>query len=504
MRCSLWAEVAALLSALGAFLFGLDIGYIAPILQCASFKRDVLHIDDPDVPVSDVTTGFIVGVFSLGCVLTSFPIVSGYCLRHLGRRDSIVVGTVVFLVGCLLQAGAGSLHAMLAGRLVAGLSIGLLSPVVALYQSEVSPPKRRGALTSLYQLMVTFGVLVATVADHELVQESGGWRKAILMQVFPAAALLLGMPMLPRSPRWLLQQGRKEEALQALRSLRDSEAEALEELQEIAASCAADAALGAVRWQDLLGGFMLRLLALGMALQMLQQLVGMNAFMYFGPRIFGDLGLDENKCQVLLSTVNFLATFPAILCADRFGRRFLLVWGAAGMGAACFVMGYLGCFLTKQVGDDLEPLYDAVPTGLLAMVFFFVICFAASWGPIVWVYTAEIYPLKYRGWCMGLTTTSNWVGNFAIAQLTPILLGTLGFGTFFLFGVSSLVALLLALWLPETKGVLLEHMDLIFEDKFGVPASSRSALEGGRVPPSYGTAGDAAEKRPQLLEGKAA
>jgi len=453
---------AAALSAVGAFLFGLDIGYIAPILECASFKRDVAHLknwEDPRSEIPSATVGFIVGIFSLGCICTSFPVVSGYFLDCWGRRSSIMLGGAIFLVGCVIQALANAVWMMLVGRFVAGCSIGLLSTVVALYQSEVAPTDMRGSLTSLYQANITFGILVATVVDLFLVDTDGGWRIAIWLQVIPAGLLMVGMFFLPRSPRWLVQQDRLEEAQQVLLDLR-GEASARQELAEIKANVDEARKLGEPRWAELFQGRLRNLLMLGVTLQLLQQFVGMNAFMYFGPRVFIGAGfrMKANIFQTILTAVNFAATFPALVLADRCGRRVLLCLGAAGMALACVVLGTLGG--RTQSGS----MADWLVTG---MILFFVVNFAYSWGPIVWVYNAEIFPLKHRSRCMGCTTTANWAGNFVIAQFTPVLLDAIGFATFLIFAVFCLAGLVLAWWLPETKGVMLEHIDRLFDAKLG-------------------------------------
>uniref|UniRef100_A0A7S2JXX6 Hexose transporter 1 n=1 Tax=Zooxanthella nutricula TaxID=1333877 RepID=A0A7S2JXX6_9DINO len=484
------ATGSALLSALGALLFGLDIGYIGPILECASFKRDVAGITSPSEALPDTTVGFIVGIFSLGCVLTSVPCVSGYFMDVWGRRDSVIIGSAVFVVGCLVQGFAASVSTILVGRLVAGMSIGLLSAVVALYQSEVSPPSMRGALTSLYQLMITLGIVVACVADHYLVELEGGWRWAIFMQLIPSGALLVAMPFLPRSPRWLAQQGRQTEALRALESLRESQSEARDELTEIQAACSEAGEAGEVEFAELFAGMTGRLVAIGVVLQMMQQLVGMNAFMYFGPRIFGSLGLDQNRFQVMTSLVNFGATFPAIFLADGFGRRSLLLVGACAMAVACLAMGLAG------FGAAGAELGDAAAVICVPMVFLFVASFAATWGPIVWVYCAEIFPQRNRSRCMGVATTANWVGNYFIAQATPVMLGRFGLGTFYVFGVFCMISIAFAVWLPETKGVPLEQMPAVFEARFGY----RKGLCGGGVgeegrPLLYGAASDAARQK---------
>jgi len=495
------AVFAALVASMGAFLFGLDIGYIAPILECASFKRDVVHIEAWQ-RIPDATVGFIVGVFSIGCILTTLPPVSGYFLDAWGRRSSIMLGSGVFLVGCAIQALAACVTTMLLGRLIAGLSIGLLSSVVALYQSELAPTSMRGALTSLYQLMITFGILVAAFVDHMLVTRDGGWRWAIWLQALPAGSLLVVMPFLPRSPRWLVQKGRREEALEALRTVR-TEAEAQEELQQIVESCERALALGEPRWPELFEGRVGRLLAIGVALQLLQQLVGMNAFMYFGPRIYASLGLNVNLYQTITNAVNFASTFPALFLADRFGRRVLLVSSALGMTVACVAMAVLGqAFPAPGTSGAHVPRSWAAGQAIVAMIFLFVLNFAYGWGPMVWVYNSEIFPLRHRSWCVAATACANWVGNYAIAQLTPVLLGGLGFGTFYVFAMFTLLALALALWLPETKGVMLEHIDEIFDQKFKLSApGSKAQVE----PTRYGAASSSTPEDVQgLVQGASA
>jgi sugar porter (SP) family MFS transporter len=470
------ATLIALLSALGAFLFGLDIGYIAAIIECPSFKNQVGHLsnwNDPQSSIEGTTMGFIVAAFSLGAVLASFPVCSAYFLDHLGRRPSITLGTAVFLVGCVAQAVSNTMSQFIAGRFIAGFSIGVLSTVVACYQSELAPSSMRGALTSLYQLMITLGILVATWLDYMLVDTDNGWRVAIAVQAIPAGALLIGTLFMPRSPRWLVQNGRSQEALEVLYMLRENDGEANDELQEIEESVQAAKAEGEAQWSDLVTGRLGGMLAVGVALQLLQQLCGMNAFMYFGPVIYKEASLDPLLCQTVVSAFNFLATFPAIFVIDNFGRRPLLMWGAVGMMMSCLAMGSVGFFpggsaATTTGSDSTEKLGQERSFAVVFMAFLFVINFAYSWGPAVWVYVAEIFPLKHRGRCLGVTTMSNWVGNYAVAQFTPVMLSTMGLSTFFVFAVFCGMCLGLAIWIPETKGVVLERVGELFDAKFGI------------------------------------
>merc|ERR1719436_766547 len=170
-------------------------------------------------------------------------------------------------------------------------------------------------------------------------------------------------------------------------------------------------------------------MVLGVTLQLLQQLVGINAFMYFGPKIFESIGFSKNVFTTINNFVNFASTFPAVLLADRAGRGKLMLWSAVGMTLACGVMGTTGLlFVSKAPGADSFTVSNTGAGWVIAVsAFFFVFNFAYGFGPIVWVYCAEIFPLRYRARCIGVCTMANWVGNFIIAQFTPMLLEAIEF-----------------------------------------------------------------------------
>ncbi|CAE7379274.1 ecdD [Symbiodinium natans] len=477
------ATTAALVASLGAFLFGLDIGYIAPILECGSFKRDVGHLSDwsnPDSKISAVQAGFIVSIFSVGCLATSFPPISSFFLDQFGRRSSIILGGVIFLLGCLLQSSSKSMGIFLFGRLVTGTSIGLLSNVVPMYQAEMAPPALRGTLTSMYNMMITAGIFIAALLDEFLVEKENGWRMAIALQAIPAFVILLTMPFLPRSPRWLVQQDRLTEARAALTLLRGAQA-AEQELQEIVEEFKAECAVASGSWSEVFRGRMLLLVGIGASLQMLQQLVGMNAFMYFGPRIFKHLNLDANLFQTISNATNMLFTLPCLYFIEKTGRRSLFITGAAGMAISNFALGFLGMYGTTGSGENIQPASPLVGVLLAAMVLCFIASFASTWGPTVWVYCAEMFPLRHRARCVGVTTMTNWVGNFLIAQFSPILMSSIEFETFLLFGGFCILALILGIWLPETKGVPLEQIGACFDERFGLLQGKSDAADYGAV-----------------------
>jgi len=264
-----------------------------------------------------------------------------------------------------------------------------------------------------------------------------------------------------------VQKGDRDAALKVLLSVR-AEKDAYTELDEMTKEHNAAVSEGQPRWAEIFQGKIGRLLLLGVTMQLLQQLVGMNAFMYFGPKIFNGIGFDGNMFTTVNNLVNFLSSVPAVLLADVAGRRTLLLCSSVGMAIACTVAGIVGmCTMTLHDDGNWSVSSDKAGWAIAISVFFFVFNFAYGAGPIVWTYVAEIYPLKYRGRCMAVCTMANWTGNFVIAEFTPILLEKVQFGTFFIFGFFCIVFAVLSAWLPETKGVPLELVGQLFDQKVG-------------------------------------
>jgi len=468
------AGCVAVFAALGGFLFGLDIGYISGVEEMASFADDI----NGGEPLTDATQGFITGAFSIGAVATAFPPVAGAIIDRLGRKLAISSGGALFCIGALIQALSSDLVQMDVGRALAGASIGILSTNVPVYQSEVAAPRRRGACVALYQLAITVGITVAFWLNWALSAVPNGWRISILAQLLPGGCLALGMLAMPRSPRWLISKGRVGEARAALVWLRGGAAVDSGAVDEELAAAKAEAereaaAATELRWSDFCRGTMSRLAPLGVLLQLLQQLCGMNAFMYYGPRIFaliqsggeGEAGDDGERRSVgeasfLFTGVNgvvmVLSTLPGVFLVDRLGRCKLLRLSAAGMGVSCLVLGVTGTTCIENHGCGIAAS---------GAIFFFVFNFAYGWGPVVWIYCSEMFPLLHRSRATGLTTMANWAGNFCLAFFPPLLISAIGYGTFFVFAAFCGAGFALACWLPETKGKSLEEIATMFDER---------------------------------------
>mmetsp|Transcript_130716 Transcript_130716/g.297707 ORF Transcript_130716/g.297707 Transcript_130716/m.297707 type:complete len:620 (-) Transcript_130716:50-1909(-) len=486
--------LVASFAALGGFLFGLDTGYIGPVLEMSSFERDI----HGGKTLSPGTKGFITGSFSIGCVITSVPVISGWCMDQFGRRRTIILGACIFGCGGLVQDVSNSVAEMCIGRLISGFGTGMLSTCVPVYQTEVAPKETRGALGTLYQLGVTLGILVAVLVDFSQRHAEAGWRWCGVPRVVVAVGLALGMVFLPESPRYLMRkagvnrmQGAvNEQAMATLHWLRHgAKLDYVEvEYAEIMDEVAEEERVGQASWSEFLSGFALRLLAVGVAAQFLQQLCGINAFMYYGPAMFKMAGLDGFTIQVVLSSVNFIMTIPAVVLVDRCGRKGLLRWTGFLMSVFMILLGVVG-ITSVQIpsecpdGTKTDCAHSAnqpfgsvswstsvqiVVSGLL-----FVGSFAAGWGPVVWVFCAEIFPLKYRSKGVGVTTSASWLGTFIVAQITTLLMESCEYGTFIFYGTFCVACVMFAMWIPETAGVPMEEIQLLFEKKFGIKHKER-------------------------------
>jgi len=472
--------LVAAFAALGGLLFGLDIGYISGVKSMDSFERDVLG--GRSITASEDSS--VTMIFGVGASIAAFPLIVNFVVDLLGRKGTVVLGGIVFCVGSLLQGLATSMGAMMFGRLVAGMSVGLLSTNVPVYQSEVAPPRHRGMFVSLYQLAVTVGIMLAfllALALEDVERPVGGWRWVILAQLVPGLLLALGSVFLGESPRWLVSKGRPEDALVVLMSLRGPDDDVRLELAQICREREREDETGKPSVTEFCSGDIFKLVSIGVLLQLLQQLCGMNAFMYDGPVIFGKLFKSAHAGRLFTAVsgcVNILSNFPALFLIDRAGRTILLRWSAAGMALCSAVLATVGtvCFPDHHNGPDhpggrllLQPGEEEagacgdwarwVATGSICL---FIFNFGYGWGPVVWTYCAEMFPMKYRTMAVGATTDANWVGNIFVAMLPPLLLHSIGFHTFWIFVGVNLIGLALAAALPETKDRSLEEIQQMF------------------------------------------
>ena len=425
------------LAALNGLLFGFDTGIISGAF---------LFINDEFV-MSPLIEGIIMSGAMAGAAAGAA--VGGRLADRLGRRRLILLAAGVFFLGSFLMAVAPNVPVLVAGRLIDGVAIGFASMVGPLYISEIAPPRIRGGLTSLNQLMVTVGILSSYFVNYAFAG-AGAWRWMLGAGMVPAVVLAVGMTKMPESPRWLFEHGKEDKARAVLNRTRDSGVE--DELDEIRETVEKQSGTGL---GDLLEPWMRPALLVGLGLAVFQQITGINAVMYYAPTILESTGFGSVTsilATVGIGTINVIMTVVAIALVDRVGRRKLLLVGIGGMIVTLGVLGTV--FYTTSLGGAL---------GIVATVslMLFVSFFAIGLGPVFWLLISEIYPLAVRGSAMGLVTVANWLANLIVALTFPMLTASVGTSaTFWLFGLCSLVALVFTYRLvPETKGRTLEAIE---------------------------------------------
>lgn len=434
-----YLRYVAVLAALAGLMFGLDVGVISGAQQ---FIQRTFAIDDR--MIEHIVSSMMIGA-ALGAALAAWLSV------HFGRKRSLLWSASLFVAGSFASAAAGSPAALIGARLVLGVAIGIAAFTAPLYLAEIAPEDKRGAMISTYQLMITIGIFLAFLSDT-LFSYSGRWRWMLGIIAAPGAAFLLGVLGLPESPRWLVLRGRHDDALRVLQRLRGDERSARAEVAEIEERLRTPQQ----GWQLLRENRNFRRsVGLGIALQVVQQLTGINIVMYYAPRIFADMGYATSTQMLFTAIVgltNVLATFIAIGFVDRIGRKPILYAGFVVMAVGLVVVGAL---MAAGMATHAERLLA------VAMLLVFVIGFAFSAGPLVWTLCSEIQPLKGRDFGIGVSTVTNWLGTAVVGATFLTLLNHLGHAqTFWLYAAFN-ASFLLVTWafIPETKGVSLEAIE---------------------------------------------
>lgn len=439
-RMNMFVSISA---AVAGLLFGLDIGVIAGALP---FLTDHFSL-------TSRAQEWVVSSMMLGAALGA--LFNGWLSHRLGRKYSLLVGAILFIAGSLGSAFASSLEFLLFARVILGVAVGIASYTAPIYLSEMASENVRGKMISMYQLMVTLGIVLAFLSDTAL-SYSGNWRAMLGVLALPAVALLAMVIFLPNSPRWLAAKGQHIEAEKVLRMLRDTSEKAREELNEIRESLTLKQ-----------GGWTLfksnrnvrRAVFLGMLLQAMQQFTGMNIIMYYAPKIFEMAGFSSTHDQMMATVVVGLtfmfATFIAVFTVDKNGRKPALKIGFTVMALGTLVLGY--CLMQVENG--------VTSTGIswlaVGMTMICIAGYAMSAAPVVWILCSEIQPLKCRDFGVTCSTTTNWVSNMIIGATFLTLLDNVGAAsTFWIYTVLNLLFVGITYWLiPETKNVTLEHIE---------------------------------------------
>ncbi len=423
---------------LEGLVFGYDTGVVAAALLF--IKKEMA--------LSPAMQGLIVSSLLFGSIVAA-P-VTGYLREKLGARLLISLSGLLFLIGSLGAALAPDPVILIVFRIVLGVAVGMGTVLVPVYLAELSPAATRGRITTQYQLLIAIGIFIAYIVGWAF-SLSGDWRWMFGVAAAPALILSLGWFVLPESPRWLVKRGRIAEARQVLAQTRA----AGNVERELANIQKVSAARGFSVRELMRDPWLRRVLLIALAMSALQQALGINTIVYYGPTILQAAGIPASYAiltEASLQVLSILSTFALGMTVDRLGRRLPLFMGAAAMTVSMTALGIVFHFhaLHSTSGSGFAVISLAV----------FKVAFSLSWGPVLWIVLPEILPLKARSAGMGACAMAIYIVNFILSSIFPALLAAgpaATFGTFALFGVVACVLVRRAL--PETAQQSLEQIE---------------------------------------------
>ncbi|MBO7644285.1 MAG: sugar porter family MFS transporter [Bacteroidales bacterium] len=442
-----------IVAALGGILFGYDTAVIS----------GTTAIVKAQFGLSTGLEGWYVGCALIGSIIG--VAVAGLLSDNLGRKLTMLISATMFSISAIGCAVCADFAQLVVFRMIGGFGIGVVSIVSPIYISEVAVPEKRGTLVSLYQLAITIGFLLAYLVNYLILKgatldatdpalgsrmmNNEYWRGMLGSETIPDLLFFIVIFFIPESPRWLIVKGKEDKALGVLQRIYLEPEGAKEQLEATRASIAGEVKS---EWKELLQPGIFKAVLIGSAIAILGQFMGVNAVLYYGPKIFMDAGLSGEGSllsTVLVGVVNMLTTVIALLIIDKVGRKKLVWWGVGGM-IACLLM--IGLYFSL----------GTLPTWFLLVFFLlYVFCTAISISAVVFVLLSEMYPNRVRGLAMSVAGLALWVGTYLIGQLTPWMLETLTpAGTFFLFAFMCLPYLFIMYkWVPETTGKSLEEIE---------------------------------------------
>lgn len=465
-----------------AVIGGLLFGYDTAVISGAEKGLEGFFLTATDFHYDKVMHGITSSSALIGCVIGGA--VSGYFASLLGRRNSLRLAAVLFFLSALgsyypeflfLEYGKANMSLLLAFnlyRIIGGIGVGLASAICPMYIAEIAPSEIRGTLVSCNQFAIIFGMLVvyfvnylilgdhtnpivlkdATTGLYSLSPESDmwtvqkGWRYMFGSEAIPAAAFGLLLFTVPKTPRYLVMTGQHQVALSILEKINGVN-KAREILAEIRAT--------ATEKTEKLFTYGFAVIFIGIMLSVFQQAIGINAVLYYAPRIFESAGAEGGGMMqtVIMGIVNILFTVVAIVTVDRFGRKPLLIIGSIGMAVGAFMVAICDNWGIKGIIPVLSIIVYAA-------------FFMMSWGPICWVLIAEIFPNTIRGQAVAIAVAFQWIFNYLVSSTFPALYDFSPMFAYSLYGIVCVIAALFV-WrcVPETKGKTLEEMNALWQKK---------------------------------------
>lgn len=433
-----------LVATLGGLLFGYDTAVISGTV-------DYLQAH---FALTEIMLGWVVSSAILGCMLGAA--IAGSISDAFGRKCAFFVAAAAFLISAIGTALPQTVAQLVICRLLGGIGVGIASITSPMYIAEIAPQRLRGRLVSINQIAILTGMVFVYTVNARIAGSHTpewntlyGWRWMFGSGALPALGFLLMIFSIPESPRWLVKEGRKTDALKILVVIHPPETaeRVVAEIHEVIAHETGG-------WREVFSKTYRPALVLGVLLAIIQHGTGINAVMYYAPRIFSHAGVENSSAighMVIISLIMVAFTLVGLALVDKAGRRPLLILSTLGMTVSLFMLYFL--YGNNGQGGFREKL-------VLCWIIGYAASFSIAMGPIVWVIISEIFPNRVRGRCASVAVFFMWSASLAISQLFPFLLKQVNQGVFLIFAVLSAVALLY-IWLavPETKGKSLEEIE---------------------------------------------
>lgn len=434
------------IASLSGLMFGLDTGIIGGAQNFIYHSFSIVQNDvfDRACTVASVPFGALVGA-----------VLSMYTSMYYGRRTSLFVTGIAYMVGILFIISIPSIWSVIVGRSIMGFAIGLSCVIVPMYLGEVSPYEIRGATIYTFQLAITVGILLSYLINY-IFSDSGNWHAVFASCLIPAVLLILGLFFLPRSPRWLMQQGRKKDAQSILMKLRGTD-NVLHEINEIQMSIEHTS----FKVKDLFNRRLFPLLLISFSLFVFQQLSGVNVIFYYVTTIFHQSQpsiQSDLMASMLTAAVNVIATIFGIWLIDKIGRRKLILIGMSGVFISLVSIAL--CF--REAFGSISGTIN------IFSILLFIAFFAISLGGIPFIITSEIFPLNVRHLGMSVASFANWIFNTFVAFSFLYFVKIMGLSnTYIFYATTTLIGLfLMYFFLPETKNISIEKIEShLFEGK---------------------------------------
>ncbi|CBI19155.3 hypothetical protein VitviT2T_027201 [Vitis vinifera] len=464
--------ITCIVAASGGLIFGYDIGIsggvttMQPFLKkffpvvlrkAADAKTNIYCVYD-----SHVLTAFTSSLYIAGLAAS---LVASRLTRAVGRRNTMIIGGLTFLIGAALNGGAENVAMLILGRILLGFGVGFTNQATPIYLSEMAPPKWRGAFGTSFQFFIGIGVVVANCLNYGTAKISWGWRLSLGLAIVPSVIMTVGALLISDTPSSLVERGKVAQARDSLRKARGKDIDIEPELAELVKTSEAVKAANEEPFVTIFERQYRPHLVMAFAIPFFQQLTGINIIAFYAPVLFQSVGFGSDSAliaSIILGCVNLLSIIVSTFIVDRYGRRILFLEGGTQM-----IIGQVAVACVLAVTTGVSGTKD-IPRGYAVLVLVLMCIYAAgfgwSWGPLSWLIPSEIFPMKIRTTGQAISVAVNFATTFVLAQTFLTMLCHFKYGTF-LFYAGWLIAMTLfvILFVPETKGIPLESMYQVWE-----------------------------------------